>query len=275
VAARDFRGKVLVVTGGASGLGRAIALRFAKSGARVVALDRDQAQIDSFASELAALCADSLCMTVDVTDAPACDEAIAAAVARFGNIDVLVNNAGISHRSGFAATKPEVIRRVVEVNFFGAVNCTHAALPHLLASRGVIVAISSVAGFAPLIGRTAYAASKHALHGFFESLRTEVAPAGVDVVMICPSFVATGIDRHALGADGRPVRHAQVVVGERATPEAVADRIFGAASRGEPLVLIGRTAKLAWWVSRLAPRYYERAVAKRLRAEIDDDRSGS
>jgi len=142
----------------------------------------------------------------------------------------------------------------------------------LIGSRGVIVAISSVAGFAPLIGRTGYAASKHALHGFFESLRTEVAPKGVDVVVICPSFVATGIDRHALGADGQPVRHAQVVVGERASAESVADRIFVAASRAEPLVLVGRTARLAWWVSRLAPRYYERAMAKKLRGEIDNGR---
>jgi len=90
--------------------------------------------------------------------------------------------------------------------------------------------------------------------------------------MVCPSFIATGIDRHALGADGQPARHAQVVVGERASAESVADRIFVAASRAEPLVLVGRTARLAWWVSRLAPRYYERAMAKKLRGEIDNGR---
>jgi len=269
---RDFRGKVVVVTGAASGLGRAIALRFAAAGARIVALDRDPSQLDAFDRELGAIGTERLALPVDVTDASACDTAIAAAVARFGSIDVLVNNAGISHRSAFAATAPEVIRRVVEVNFFGAVNCTHAALPHLLASRGIIVTMSSVAGFAPLIGRTGYAASKHALHGFFESLRAEVASEGVDVVMVCPSFIATGIDRHALGADGQPVRHAQVVIGERASAESVADRIFVAASRAEPLVLVGRTARLAWWVSRLAPRYYERAMAKKLRGEIDNGR---
>jgi NAD(P)-dependent dehydrogenase (short-subunit alcohol dehydrogenase family) len=271
---RDFRGKVVVVTGAASGLGRAIAMRFAAAGSRVVALDRDQAPLEAFLGELASRQAQALTLPCDVADAGACERAVAAAVERFGAIDVLVNNAGISHRSGFSATAPEVIRRVMEVNFFGAVNCTHAALPRLLESRGVIVAISSVAGFAPLIGRTGYAASKHALHGFFESLRTEVAPAGVDVVMICPSFIATGIDRHALGSDGKPVRHAQVVVGERETPAAVADRIFVAAGRAEPLVLIGRTARLAWWVSRLAPRYYERAMAEKLRGEIENDGTG-
>jgi len=131
-----------------------------------------------------------------------------------------------------------------------------------------VIAISSVAGFAPLIARTGYSASKHALHGFFESLRTELAPDGVHVMMVCPSFVATGIDRSALGPDGAPARHAQVVIGARQPAQAVAARILGAAARNERTVLIGRTARLAWWVSRLAPRWYERAMARRLRGEL-------
>ena len=134
---RDVRGKVVVVTGAASGLGRAIALRFATAGARIVALDRDREQLDAFDKELGAIGAERLALPLDVTDASACGAAFAAAVARFGSIDTLVNNAGISHRSAFDATALEVIRRVVEVNFFGAVNCTHAALPHLIKSRGV------------------------------------------------------------------------------------------------------------------------------------------
>src|SRR5512139_3062264 len=119
---RDFRGKVVIVTGAASGLGRAIALRFAAASARIVALDRDLSQLDAFDKELGAIGAERLAVPVDVTDASVCDTAIAAAVARFGTIDALVNNAGISHRSAFVATAPEVIRRVVEVNFFGAVH---------------------------------------------------------------------------------------------------------------------------------------------------------
>jgi short-subunit dehydrogenase len=129
--------------------------------------------------------------------------------------------------------------------------------------------ISSVAGFAPLIARTGYAASKHALHGFFESLRPEVAPAGVDVMLVCPSFISTDIDRNALGADGHPVKHAQVVIGRRLTPEAAANRIFGAASRSRRLLRIGRTADVAWWVSRIAPAAYERGMARRLRGEME------
>jgi short-subunit dehydrogenase len=156
----------------------------------------------------------------------------------------------------------------MEVNFFGAVNLTHSALPHLLRSHGAIIAVSSVAGFSPLIARTGYSASKHAMHGFFESLRTEVVLQGVDVTMACPSFIATGIDRNALGADGQPARHAQLVFGGRLTPEYVADRIFRGAERRQHLLLIGKTARQAWWMSRLAPSWYERLMARRLRGEM-------
>jgi short-subunit dehydrogenase len=196
---------------------------------------------------------------------------VAAAVERFGTLDVLVNNAGISQRSGFAATELAVVRRVMEVNFFGAVNCTKAALPQLLASRGLIVAISSVAGFSPLIARTAYAASKHAMHGFFDSLRSELVGRGVDVMLVCPSFIATHIDRNAVGGDGQPVRHAQVTTGQRLAPESVADSIYQAATRSRRLLLVGRTAWQAWWVSRLLPRLYEKLMARRLSGELESD----
>jgi NAD(P)-dependent dehydrogenase (short-subunit alcohol dehydrogenase family) len=265
---RSFDGKTVLVTGAGGGLGRAVAVRFASAGARVVALDKDAAAVESLRSELEASGRACLAVPGDVTDAGSCQAAVARAVERFGSLDVLVNNAGISHRSAFAATGPGVIRRVMEVNFFGAVNCTAAALPHLVERRGLIVAISSVAGFTPLIARTGYAASKHAMHGFFESLRSEVEPQGVDVMMVCPSFAATHIDRNALGGDGGPVRHAQVTLGRPLSPEAVAEAVFGGASKGKRLVLVGRTARLAWWLSRFAPRLYERTMSRRLRGEL-------
>jgi len=180
-----------------------------------------------------------------------------------------VNNAGISHRSAFAVTGLDVIRRVMDVNFFGAVNCTKAALPHLVARRGLVVVISSVAGYTPLVARTGYAASKHALHGFFGSLRTELAPQGVDVMVACPSFIATRIDRNALGGDGQPVRHAQVTVGRPLTPEDAAGQVFAAAQRGQRLLLIGQTARAAWQLNRFAPRLYEFIMARRLRGELE------
>ena len=265
---RQFTAATVIVSGAGGGLGRAIALRFAAAGANVVLLDLDAITLGPTQAQVEALGVQCLARACDVADATSCAQAVKAAADRFGGIDVLVNNAGISHRSAFSGTDPVVLRRVMEVNFFGAVNLTHSALPHLLRSRGAIIAVSSVAGFSPLIARTGYSASKHAMHGFFESLRTEVTLQGVDVTMACPSFIATDIDRNALGADGQPARHAQLVFGRRLTPHFVADRIFRGAERRQHLLLIGKTARQAWWMSRLAPSWYERVMARRLRGEM-------
>ncbi len=263
--ARDFAGKTVVVTGAAGGLGCALALRFAAAGARIVALDRDAAVLQGLTFPGGT---DAVRIACDVSSEADCLRAMAEARRAFGGIDVLVNNAGITHRSAFTRTEPAVIRRVMEVNFFGALHCTHAALEDLVARRGLVVAISSVAGFAPLVARTGYAASKHALHGFFDSLRTEVEPLGVKVLLVCPSFISTGIEKNALAGDGGPVRHAQSIVGGRSTPEAMAERIFRAAQAERRLLLPDRVSRLSWWVSRLAPRLYARLMVKKLEKEM-------
>lgn len=268
---RSFAGAVVAISGGASGLGRALAERFAARGASVALLDRDVAAALAAAKAIERSGGRALALACDVTSAQQCIDAIDAVVRQFDRLDGLVNNAGISHRSAFARTELDVLRRVIEVNLHGAIQLTHAALPHLVAARGWIVAISSVAGYTPLIARTAYAASKHALHGFFGSLRAELAPHGVDVLVACPSFVATGIERNALDGRGGPVAHPQVVVGDRLAPVDVAERIVAAAGRGRREIRIGGTAHAAWWLHRLAPRAYERVMARRLRAEMEAD----
>jgi short-subunit dehydrogenase len=233
-----------------------------------VLVDRDADALERVGAELGARQCDYLAIPCDVTDLAACTEVVARAERQYDRLDVLVNNAGITHRSPFHATQVEVLRRVVEVNLFGAINLTHAALPGLRRARGSIVAISSVAGFSPLIARTGYAASKHALHGFFDSLRTELRADGVHVMLVCPSFIATGIDRNALGPDGGAATHAQVVVGRHLDAEMVAGRVIRGAAHDRRLLLIGATAHAAWWTSRLAPALYERIMARRLRGEM-------
>lgn len=267
-ARRELRGRVVVVTGAAGGLGAALARQCAEAGARVAALDLDGAGAEAIAVGLRAQGHDALGLACDVSDEAACHSAIADVVQRLGGIDWLIANAGISARCLLREAAPEVLRRVMAVNFFGAAWCTQAALPSLVQRRGQIVVISSVAGFSPLVGRSAYAASKHALHGFFDSLRSEVEPLGVQVLLVCPSFIRTGIEGNALASDGTPVRHPQAIVGRRSTPEAVAARIVRAAARGERLLLPDRVSRLAWWASRLAPRFYARQMARRLGAEM-------
>lgn len=263
VTVRDFAGRVVLVSGAAGGLGAALCRRFAAAGARIAATDVDAAGLDALASALRAAGAEVLPLTADLRDADACRAVVAAAVAHFGALDGVINNAGISHRSLLAQTDPEVIRRVVEVNFLGAVALTHAALPHVTARRGVVAAISSVAGFAPLVGRTGYAASKHALHGFFDTLRSEVEGAGVSVTLVCPSFIATGIGAAALNTSGP-----RVTTGGESSPEEIARRIFEAVARGRRLLLPDRTSRTAWWVSRLAPALYARIMKRRLGGEF-------
>ncbi len=262
---REFAGATVVVSGAAAGLGRALCERFGRAGARIVALDLDAAALEHSVARLHAAGIAATAHACDVADETACRQAIEDGAAGSGGIDLLVCNAGISHHGAFAHTRPAVIRRVMAVNFLGAMHCTHAALPALLARRGMIVAISSVAGFAPLVGRTGYAASKHALHGFFDSLRSELAASGVHVMLVCPSFIATDIDRHALDPEGRPFRGTKAVVGKPAAPERIADLVYEGARREQRLLLPGTTARLAWWLSRLTPAGYARIMAARMR----------
>lgn len=257
---RRFEGAVVVVTGGAAGIGRSTARRFAAEGAHVALLDRDLEGAQSEVRRLVSEGHRALAIGCDVCDEASCRAAIAEVTAKLGGVDVLVNNAGVSHRSLFADTGSAVIRRVMEVNFFGAVNCTQAALPSLIERRGTVVAVSSVAGFAPLVGRTGYSASKHALHGFFDSLRSEVEHRGVHVMLVCPSFTDTDIDRRAIAGDGGPAALSKATVGKLATPYEVAAAIVEGVRRGRRRVLPTSLSRSAWWLSRLAPETYARVM---------------
>ncbi len=265
---RSFRGKVVAITGAAGGLGKALAHRFGREGASIAALDRTEADLVELAADLSGAGIAVRTFVCDVTDEAACRQAIHGAEEAFGRIDVLINNAGITHRSSFAGTSADVVKRVVEVNLFGTIHCTHAALPALLKTGGQVIGISSVAGIAPLPARTGYAASKHALHGFLGSLRTEVADKGVGVMLVCPTFIATGIERNALGPDGRPAGKPQVRMGKQATADEVADSIVTAAMRNESLVFTSALGRVSFWLNAIAPRLYERIVARKFRQEL-------
>jgi NAD(P)-dependent dehydrogenase (short-subunit alcohol dehydrogenase family) len=265
---RELKGRVILVTGAAGGLGAALCRRYAAAGARIAAMDLDAARLDDITAQLRATGAEALALPGDITDPTACKAAVTATLAQFGALDGLINNAGISHRSLLVDTDPDVIARVMAVNFFGAANLTQAALPHIVARQGFIVAISSVAGFSPLTGRTGYAASKHALHGFFDSLRSEVEGAGVGVTLVCPSFIRTSIGAAATDGSGAPVSSPRITTGGESSPEEIAERVFEAVAQGRKLLLPDATARKAWWLSRLAPGLYARIMKRRVGGEF-------
>ncbi len=201
-----FAGKTVLITGASEGIGRALALALAAPGVRLALNARNAARLAQAAAECAARGAAVLALPADVSQQQDCAQLVARAVERFGGLDILVNNAGITMWSRFDAISDfSVFERLLSVNYLGAVYTTAAALPHLRAARGLIVAVASIAGLTGVPERTAYAASKHALVGFFESLRIELAGSGVDVTLIAPDFVVSEIHRRAIGPDGAPL----------------------------------------------------------------------
>lgn len=265
----SFKNKVVVITGAAGGMGRALCRQFGRAGAKIALLDLRREPLDVLAQELNQTGVQTLALECDVTDEAACQIVMQKIIKGLGRIDVLINNAGITQRSAFAETQPAVFRKVLEVNFFGALHCTKAALPLLIQTQGMIIVMSSIAGFSPLYGRSGYSASKHALHGLFESLRCELKDNGVRVMMVCPGFTATNIEKNALGGDGRPTAHPRSTTGKIATPEEVAEAIYRAALRNKRLLVLSTVGKLAYLVSRFFPAYYERVMTKRLQHELE------
>lgn len=263
-----FRDKVVAVTGGASGIGAALCRAFGGAGARVAVIDMDGAAADEKARELAAGGIEAMGLKCDVTDREQCDASIGAVIDRFGGIDILVNNAGITQRGAFAETDVSVFRRVMEVNFFGSLYCAKAALASLVERRGMIIVTSSHAGYGPLLGRTGYSASKHALHGLFESLRSEVRPLGLHVMMVCPGFTKTSLQTRALGPDGSVTKHRQSTVGGMDDPDHVARAVLQGARRRKNIIILTPVGKLTYFLCRVAPALYERQMAKKLRSEI-------
>lgn len=266
---RNYSGKSVVITGAAGGLGRAFARRFARAGARLALLDLDDAAVGEQAGELNAQGHAALGLACDVSEEASCRAAMEQALSFLGGVDLLVNNAGITHRSAFAQTDSPVFRRVMGVNFFGALYCTQAALPSLIQRNGQIIVVSSIAGFAPLLGRTGYSASKHALHGLFDSLRSELMDDGVDVLIVCPGFTRTGITTAALDGDGSTTMHPQSTLGRISEPADVVEEIFKAAQRNKRLLVLSPVGKLTRALTRLAPGLYEKLMARSMKKELE------
>lgn len=249
--------KYAVISGGAGGLGRALAARLQAEGWAVALLDLSTDGLEERTTQLPVSC--------DLTD-PGSLSAAMAQVADWsgGRIDLAIYNAGVTQIGAFADSDAASHRRVFEINYFAAVEMARALLVPVRAASGTHLAISSVAGFSPLYQRTAYAASKHALEGFFSSLRSEERAHGVHVAIAAPSFVATNIGKPARGADGiaRPGSAADGV--DYMTPDQAAAEILRGLKRRRDFIPVGRVARLAWRINRLSPRLFQKLMERNI-----------
>jgi len=202
-----MRDNVVVITGASKGIGAELARQLAAQGARLVLSGRDIAALESVAAGCRQLGATVAVIPADVAVESDCQRLVEQTVVRFGRLDTLINNAGVTMWARFEDIRDfALIGRIMQVNYMGAVYCTGHALPHLKASRGRIVGIASHTGLTGVPTRSGYAASKHAMRGFFDSLRIELAGSEVTVTMVYPGFVATAIRDNATGPDGKPVQ---------------------------------------------------------------------
>ena len=261
-----FRDQVIVLTGASSGIGRELALQLAAQGARLVLAARSRDRLE----DVAAACREqpgdggaALVVKTDVGDEDQCQGLIEASVAECGRLDVLINNAGRTMWSLFEDLETlRPFEEIMRVNYFGSVYCTYHALPHLKKSRGRIVGVSSLTGKTGVPTRSGYAASKHAMAGFFDTLRIELAGSGVTVTMAYPDFVATDTRHQAFGADGRPIGESPVHEGDIMTAEECARQIIrGMAKRKRELIMSTR-GKVGLWLKLIAPGLIDR-IAQR------------
>ena len=198
-----MKDKVVIITGASSGIGLASAKAFAREGARLVLAARSIDKLHAIANEIDASGEKCLAVKTDVTREEECKALIQRTIDKYGKLDILVNNAGISMRALLVDVETHVLKKVMDVNFWGTVYCTKYAIPFLQESKGTLVGISSIAGFHGLPGRTAYSASKFAMHGFLESVRIENMKSGVHVMVLAASFTSSNIRKHALNEKGQ------------------------------------------------------------------------
>ncbi len=266
--------KTIVITGASDGIGAEIARQLAQAegaGVGLVLAARNEALLNEVAARCAALGAQTLVVKTDVSVQAQCRLLVAAAVQRFGRVDVLINNAGISAQALFAevsATDLHWYEDLMRINLWGSVWCTHAALPWLKRSGGSIVAVSSLAGLIGVPGRTAYSASKFAMTGFFEALRAELKTAGISVTTAYPGVVATQIRYRGFNAAGKPAGASGLKEDDAMSVETCARLIIAGMNRREREVVMSAKGKLGRWLKLLAPGAVENMALAALKDEV-------
>jgi len=261
--------KVMIITGASSGIGKALACKALSAGYRVAMAARNAVAMEGFTRQWDFPADRYLVVQTDVSVRDDCRRMTEAAIGRFGRLDVLVNNAGVSMRAVFAETDPAVLERLMQVNFWGTVYCTHYALPYLLASKGSVVGVSSVAGYKGLPARTGYSASKFAMHGFLEALRIENLKKDLHVLIACPGFTASNIRRTALAKDGAQQGESPRDEDKMMTAEEVAHHILKAVKKRKHRLLLTRQGQLTVLLNKFFPALVDKLVYNHMAREAD------
>jgi len=251
--------KIAVISGGTGGLGRALSAKLQARKFKVYLLDLNITDTEQTANQIPIQC--------DITDKTALKSAAEHILAETDKIDLMIYNAGITQICPFDQVTEESHRKVFEINYFAAANMASLFLQAVRAAKGTHIAISSVAGFAPLYHRTTYAASKHALEGLFKSLRSEEKHFDVNVLVAAPSFVATNLGKGDRQADGTDRPGAAADGTDYMSPEDAADDILKGFDKARPMIPVGRIAKLAWRINRFAPRLYQKLMERQIQGD--------
>jgi short-subunit dehydrogenase len=262
-----FKDRVIIITGASSGIGRELAHQLASRGAWLTLAARTVDRLETVQKECLVLGGKAIVIRTDVSDPLQCQACIRQTVEHFGRLDVLINNAGITMWAEFEQMldlKP--FEQIMQINYMGSVYCTHYALPYLKQTHGLIVGISSLAGKTGVPTRSGYSASKHAMAGFFDSLRIELAPSRVAVTMIYPGFVRSEVRQRAIGPDGKPLGVSPVREGEVMSVETCASLIIRAMTRRQREMVMTARGKLGMWMKLIAPHLVDRIARNAIRS---------
>lgn len=262
-----MKGKTVIITGASSGIGRALAYEFAARGSKIVLGARNLDRLKEIAEDIRHQGGSVVFEQTDVTVENECRNLVELAIKNFGQVDVLINNAGISMRALFNDADISVIKRLMDVNFWGTVYCTKYALPHLLDTKGSVVAISSIAGIKGLPGRTGYSASKFAIHGFMESLRIENLKTGLHVMMAYPGFTSSNIRNAALVADGKEQGDSPLDEGKIMSAEEVATHVYKAVKNKKTSLVLTTEGKLTVFLSKFFSSVLDKIVFNHMAKE--------
>lgn len=255
-----FKDKVVVVTGGTDGIGKALVELLIEQGARVATCSRTYEKLYDLQKKYANILLHTF--TCDVSKEEDCQKFIASTLQTFGKIDILINNAGLSMRALFQDVELSVLKSLMDVNFWGAVYCTKYALPAILAQKGTIVGISSVAGYRGLPGRVGYSASKFALQGWLEALRTELLHSGTHVMWICPGFTASNIRNTALNAVGNAQQESPLEENKLMSATTCAMETLKAIEQRKRTLVMTFTGKRAVFMNRFFPALADKLTYK-------------